>query len=174
MVPIYIGGGGDKNGTRIVEAYADHQKELHPDRDIQYFSWKEVGNISAAMTKPLAEGEPLNVIGHSLGGHQAVRQANDSGATVTNLITIDPVGRQVGNGAKPANTENWVNVTADPATSDRSDKVASVGRVLLGTTNTSGADTSQTSTAHHGQFNTMMGEVKAQQTIDDSYKKPEP
>lgn len=169
---IYIGGGGDKNGSRIVQSFAEAQQQLHPERDIQYFSWREAGNISEAMSKPLAPGEPLNVIGHSLGGSQALRQANDSKATVTNLITIDPVGGQTGNGAKPASTGNWVNVEASPATSDRSDKVASVGRVIFGTTNTSGADTSQVSTAHHGYFNTMMNEVKAKEIIDTSYKKP--
>ena len=172
----YIGGGWDKKsflgGSQIVESYANDQKRLHPDRDIQYFSWKEVGNISEAMSKPLAEGEPLNVIGHSLGGSQAIRHANDSNVTVTNLITIDPVGEQAGNGAKPANTGNWVNVTASPATRDSSDSVASAGRTWFGTTNTSGATTSQTSTAHHGYFRTMMSEVKAQDTIDNSYKKP--
>lgn len=173
---IYIGGGWDKKsflgGSQIVESYANEQKRLHPDRDIQYFSWREVGNISEAMSKPLGEGEPLNVIGHSLGGSQAIRHANDSNAAVTNLITIDPVGEQAGNGAKPANTGNWVNVTASPATRDSSDSVASAGRKGFGTTNTSGATTSQTSTAHHGYFRTMMSEVKAQDTIDNSYKKP--
>ena len=173
---IYIGGGWDKKsfigGSQIVQSYAEDQKRLHPDRDIQYFSWKEVDNISAAMSRPLAEGEPLNVIGHSLGGSQAIRHANNSNATVTNLITIDPVGKQAGNGTKPASTGNWVNVTASPATTDRSDSVAKAGRVLFGTTNTSGATTSQTSTAHHVYFNTMMGEVKAQEAIDNSYKKP--
>lgn len=171
---IYIGGGGDKNGSQIVQSFAAAQQQLHPDRDIQYFSWKEVKNISGAMSKPLADGEPLNVIGHSLGGSQAIRHANDSDAAITNLITIDPVGEQAGNGARPANAENWANVTANPAASDRSDKVASVGRVLFGATNTSGATTSQTSTAHHGYFNTMMNEVKATETIDASYQKPNP
>lgn len=173
---IYIGGGWDKKsfigGSQIVQSYAEGQKRLHPDRDIRYFSWIEVDNISAAMSKPLAEGEPLNVIGHSLGGSQAIRHVNDSNAKVTNLITIDPVGEQAGNGAKPSNTRNWVNVTASPATTDSSDSVAKAGHVLFGTTNTSGATTSLTSTAHHGYFNTMIGEVKAQETIDNSYKKP--
>lgn len=173
---IYIGGGWDKKsflgGSQIVESYANDQKRVHPNRDIQYFSWKEVDNISDAMSKPLAEGEPLNVIGHSLGGSQAIRHANDSNATITNLITIDPVGEQPGNGAKPANTGNWVNVKASPATRDSSDSVASAGRKLFGTTNSSGATTSQTSTAHHGYFRTMMSEVNAQETIDNSYKNP--
>lgn len=48
---IYIGGGWDKKsflgGSQIVESYADDQIRLHPDRDIQYFSWKEVDNIAA-------------------------------------------------------------------------------------------------------------------------------
>lgn len=52
--------------------------------------------------------------------------------------------------------------------------VASVGRFLFGTTNTSGATTSQTSTAHHGYFNTMMNEIKATETIDASYQERNP
>ncbi|MGY1457034.1 RHS repeat-associated core domain-containing protein [Luteimonas sp. A534] len=167
---IYIGGGGDKNGSQIVQSYAAAQQQLHPDRDIQYFSWRESGSISEAMSKGLADGEPLNVIGHSLGGSQAIKHANDSGATITNLVTIDPVGEQAGNGVKPANTENWVNIAADPGTGDRSDKVASVGHAVFGATNTSGATTSQTSNAHHGYFNTMMNEAKATETIDASYQ----
>lgn len=166
---IYIGGLADKNDTRIVQGYAGGQQNLHQDRDIQYFSYKEKAEITAAINAPLKDGEPLNVTGHSLGAREAIKQANSTEAKITNLVTIDPVG-SAGNGAKPANTENWVNVTAKPATSDFSDKVASVGRKFLGTTNTSGATTAQTSTAHHGYFDTMMSQVKAADTIDASYQ----
>lgn len=77
------------------------------------------------------------------------------------------MGKQAGNGTKPASTGNWVNVTASPMTTDQILSLSRV-RVLFGTTNTSGATTSQTSTAHHGYFNTMMGEVKAQEAIDNA------
>ncbi|MCX7556712.1 RHS repeat-associated core domain-containing protein, partial [Xanthomonadaceae bacterium JHOS43] len=135
---IYIGGGADKDRTRIVQDYAGAQKKLNPGRDVQYFSYREKAAISAAISAPLKEGEPLNVIGHSLGGREAIKQANSTEAKITNLVTIDPVG-SAGNGAKPSNVEAWTNVLAAPSDRNSSDTVASAGRTLFGSTATSGA-----------------------------------
>jgi RHS repeat-associated protein len=99
---IYIGGASDKNSTRIVQDYAAAQQKVNPGRDIQYFSYADKKDITSAINAPLQAGEPLNVIGHSLGGREAVNQANSTGANITNLITIDPVG-SAGNGTKPSN-----------------------------------------------------------------------
>jgi len=144
---------------------------LHPGRDIQYFSYREAGKIASALTEPLQNNEPLNVIGHSFGGREAIRQANVTSAKVTNLITIDPVGR-AGNGAKPSNVAEWTNITASPSPSDRnsSDTIASVGRTLFGTTNTSGADISKTSTTNHAEFPQMMSQLGSEKKIDSSYR----
>ena len=111
---IYIGGAADKNNTRIVQDYAGAQKKANPGRDIQYFSYSEKKEITAAVNAPLQTGEPLNVIGHSLGGREAINQANNTGAQITNLVPIDPVG-SAGNGTKSSNVGTWTDVTAVPA-----------------------------------------------------------
>jgi pimeloyl-ACP methyl ester carboxylesterase len=164
---IYIGGADDKDATQIVQDYATAQQRLHPGRDIQYFSWSEPKAILAAMDKPLAKGEPLNVIGHSLGGSMAVRTSQFSANKVTNLISIDPISAT--SGVKPSKVDTWANVTAVPANRDFSDTVASIGRLAFRSATTAGADVSATSSASHGEFGKMMNEIKAPQAIDSSY-----
>lgn len=170
---VYIGGAADKDRTRIVQDYAGAQQQLNPGRDVQYFSYREKAEIAAAISAPLKEGEPLNVIGHSLGGREAIKQANSTEAKITNLVTIDPVGR-AGNGTKPSNVEAWTNVLAAPSERNSSDTVASAGRMafVFGTTATSGAD-SQTLNTNHGEFSTMMSSSGAQTKVDASYQKRE-
>ena len=165
---IYIGGAADKGRTRIVQDYAGAQQQLNPGRDVQYFSYREKAEIAAAISAPLKEGEPLNVIGHSLGGREAIRQANSTEAEITNLVTIDPVG-SAGNGAKPPNIEAWTNVLAVPLDRNSSDTVASAGRMVFGSTATSGAD-SQTQNTSHGDFPSMMSNSDAQRKVDASYQ----
>jgi RHS repeat-associated protein len=167
---IYIGGASDKDSTRIVQDYAGVQRQANPGRDIQYFSYSQKSEITAAIAAPLAEGEPLNVIGHSLGGREAIKQAINSGANITNLVTIDPVG-SAGDGNKPASVGTWTDVTAVATNRNFSDSVASVGRSLLGTTATSGADSSQKVATSHGNFSTMMSKG-SQEKVDGSYVKP--
>jgi RHS repeat-associated protein len=168
---IYIGGGADKDRTRIVQDYAAAQQKLNPGRDIQYFSYSEKTEITTAINSPLKDGEPLNVIGHSLGGREAVNQANSTGTMITNLVTIDPVG-SAGNGSKPANVGTWSDVQATPSNRNTSDTVASVGRTFLGTTATSGATSSQNINTNHGNFSTMMSKSGSQQKVEDAYQKP--
>jgi hypothetical protein len=167
---IYIGGAEDKDATRIVQSYAETQKRQHPDRDIQYFSWAEKKAIAAAISRGIPIKEPLNIIGHSLGGAEAIRQATTTSARIDNLVTIDPVS-SAGSGAKPDNVATWANVTAAPSDRNFSDVVAGAGRTLFGTTNTTGADIWLTSPASHGDFDQMMKEVHATQAIDSSYKR---
>jgi hypothetical protein len=81
------------------------------------------------------------------------------------------VGLGGGDGSKPAGVGTWTNVTADPASNNRSDGVAAVGRAVLGTTLTSGADTSVTSSANHGAFSQMMSDAGVPTLIDSSYDK---
>jgi hypothetical protein len=166
---IYIGGADDKDGSRIVQSYAKEQQRQHPGRDIQYFSWADKKGIAAAVRRGIPVNEPLNIIGHSLGGAEAIRQAQGTSAKVDNLITIDPVS-SAGNGAKPSNVAAWANVTGAPTNRDFGDTVASAGRALLGVTNTSGADISITSPSNHGDFPEMMAQVHASQAIEASYR----
>ena len=168
---VYIGGASDKDSTRIVQNYAAAQQKLSPERDIQFLSYSEKEKITAAINAPLKEGEPLNVIGHSLGAREAINQANSTEAKITNLVTIDPVG-SAGNGNKPSSVGTWTDVTAAPSDRNFSDTVASVGRAFLGTTATSGADSSQKLTTSHGNFSTMMSNSGSQQKVDNSYQMP--
>jgi len=167
---VYIGGAADKDRTRIVQDYAGAQQQINPDRDIQYFSYSEKGAIAEAISAPLKEGEPLNVIGHSLGGREAIRQANNTDAKITNLVTIDPVG-SAGDGTKPSSVGTWTDVRAAPSDRNSSDTVASVGRATpwIGVTATSGAD-SKTMDTNHGNFPTMMSKSGAQDKVDVSYQ----
>lgn len=165
---IYIGGASDKDKTRIVQDYARAQSKLNPGRDIQYFSYSEKKEITAAVTAPLKAGEPLNLIGHSLGGREAVNQASGTSAQITNLVTIDPVG-SAGNGTKSSNVGAWTDVTAVPSNRDFSDTVASAGRMVFGTTATAGADSSQKVTTSYGDFDGMMSKSGSQQKVDASY-----
>jgi pimeloyl-ACP methyl ester carboxylesterase len=166
---IYIGGANDKGGSQIVQDYVARQIREHPNRDIRYFSWADKVGIRAAINKGLPITEPLNVIGHSLGGAEAIRQALGTSAKIDNLITIDPVS-SAGSGAKPENVAVWANVTGAPADRNFSDTVASTGRALLGTTDTTGADVSVTSPYSHGDFSDMMQQVHAPEAIEASYR----
>jgi RHS repeat-associated protein len=167
---IYVGGASDKDDTRLVQNYVDVQRRAYPTRDIEYYSWRELTAINAALTRPLKAGEPLNLIGHSLGGSSELIAARSMGAHITNLLTIDPVG-SAGDGKKPANTSFWGNITAAPsAWGNRSDLVANVGRLNLGYTNTAGADQKVIVDAHHGDFSDMMQKSQADTVINQSYR----
>jgi uncharacterized protein RhaS with RHS repeats len=167
---IYIGGADDKDGSQIVQDYAAQQIRQNPSRDIQYFSYSEWKGVINAASAPLQKGEPLNIIGHSLGGRNAIAIASvRTELHITNLISIDPVGSAPGNGSRPSNVGAWANVTASPANRNFSDTVASAGRAALGTTNTSGADISLTSRSSHGDFSSMMSQINAPQAINSSY-----
>lgn len=170
MRDIYIGGASDKDTTRNVQDYALREQRVHQDRDIRYFSYAEWKQVVAAASEPLKDGEPLNIIGHSLGGAVALNIAiARSQLSIANLITIDPVS-SAGNGTKPGNVATWANVNAVPSNYNFSDFVASVGRLQFGTTNTAGTDISLNSSNSHGDFSAMMSEVNALQAINSSYR----
>lgn len=168
---IYIGGASDYN-SRIVASYAERQVAAHPNRSILYFSGGDRHGIAQAIeTTP--RGEPLNIAGHSLGGAEAIRQANATNRHVDNLITIDPVdlpGRAVSPNLSLENVGTWTNVTANPTTSDGSDRVAALGgKVDASVTNQ--ADQNISSSAHHGQFDQMMRDSRAGRAIERSYRR---
>ncbi|AWV08082.1 RHS repeat domain-containing protein [Marilutibacter maris] len=165
---IYIGGASDKDGSKIVENFADARKGKPPGRDVQYFGWHQRKEIQAAIAAPLSEGEPLNIIGHSLGGREAIWQANNTSALISNMVTVDPVGAS-GDGSKPLNVSSWTNVIAKAGRIHRSDLVAYAGRRLEGVTNTSGADNLVVSSASHGDFSKMMQDAAVIQVINASY-----
>lgn len=166
---IYIGGGGD-TATAIVMSYANDQMRAHPGRDIQYFIWSNAQGIQDAVAStPM--NEPLNVIGHSLGGAEAMRQDGVL-RPIDTLVTIDPVDLP-GNAidaptANNIDATNWINVTANPSSPNASDGIAALGG-KVSAERTSGADSQVNSSANHGDFGPMMRQSGAQQAVDRTY-----
>lgn len=167
---IYIGGGWDGK-SRIVQSYAARQMALHPNRDIQYFSWRDTDAIRTAVFNTPA-GEPLNVIGHSLGGGEGMRQHGLNYKSIDTLVTIDPVDAPFNAIDAPTanniDAKNWINVTANPSSLDRSDVIAAIGG-KVSPERTSGADSQVNSSAHHREFGRMMQESGAQKAVDRTY-----
>lgn len=161
----------DKDSTKIVQNYAAIQQQNNPNRDIRYFGYTESNDIYFAAIEELNDGEPLNIIGHSLGGKVAIDLAQSLSGTsleIDTLVTIDPVG----NGATKLwgdNIGQWMNVTATPSEGNFSDGVARLGRFWLGTADPGAADSNVESSAHHGDFQAMMGEIGAPDAIDATY-----
>jgi len=166
---IYIGGAFDKDSTRIVQDYAARIQKEHPDRDVRYFSHVQDSDIKSAIESPRTAGEPLNVIGHSMGGSEAIRQAADTDIKITNLVTIDPVGGTGDVGTLP-NVTAWANVNSNPTSYDFSDFVADTGNTIWPDSDVSGAGISLNSNLSHGNFGGMMDQINAPQAIDRSYK----
>ena len=168
---IYIGGASDAR-TRIVARYADNQRLANPGRDIRYYSWQRYQEVRRAIASTPA-GEPVNVIGHSLGGAAAIREADNASRQIDNLITIDPVdfpGFAINSDLSLENVGTWTNVTANPAERDFSDSVASFGGKVDQSV-TDQADGNIPSGANHGDFSRMMGDARAEQKIDESYRR---
>ncbi len=166
---IFIGGYGDSK-SGIVRNYATQQMRLNPNRDIRYFSWSDTSSIQNAVAST-PQNEPLNVIGHSLGGAEAMRQDGVL-RPIDTLVTIDPVDMP-GNAidaptANNIDANNWINVTANPTSPDGSDFVAGVGG-KVSPENTSGAGTQVNSNANHDEFGKMMRGSGAQKAVDRTY-----
>ena len=164
---IYIAGGGEEFRNGPVRDYAA-RADANSDNDIRVFSYDELPDALAAANEPLQTGEPLNVIGHSLGGPAAIELTGRSENAVTNLVTIDPVGSAAQ--GERGNASNWTNVTARPTDRNVSDTVASAGRAMFGTTDTSRADVEISTTANHGSFSRMMRESNLDGVIRHSYE----
>jgi hypothetical protein len=104
-----------------------------------------------------------------MGGSEAIRQAMNTSVKITNLVTIDPVGR-TGNVGELKNVGAWANVTSKAEDRDSSDLVSDIGKAIWPDSDVSGASISLVSGASHGQFSTMMKQINAAQAIDQSYK----
>jgi len=152
-----------------VKSYAQQQTIL-TGRDVEYFSWDQSKNISSAINGA-PTGEPINLIGHSLGGAEAIRQADATDRTISSLVTIDPVdlpGQAVSPNLSILNVKTWVNVTSNPAQMDWSDYVAAAGGKVSSTV-TDQADLNIDSRLHHGDFSGMMKQANAANGINATY-----
>jgi pimeloyl-ACP methyl ester carboxylesterase len=140
-----------------------------------YFAGGHRYQISEAIRTTPA-GEPINIIGHSLGGAEGIRQANWTDRRINNLITIDPVdlpGRAVDSDLSISNVQRWTNVTANPVERNWSDTIASIGGKVDEAV-TSQANVNVSSPANHGDFETMLGQVNGERLIDESYRRHNP
>jgi|GEM_PF-2604214 len=129
---IFIGGLGDGDqigDDGIVSAYAKPFSDQHPNLDVQYFPWDQ-GKQVQDYVKSLPPGTDVSLVGHSYGGDTAAQVTQSLGQQnipVNTLVTVDPVGHFWGDGFMSNvanNTDRWVNVQADPPSSNWSDRVA--------------------------------------------------
>jgi hypothetical protein len=106
------------------------------------------------------------------GGAELLRRAASTGRTFDNLVTIDPVDlplHDLSPDLRINNVRNWINVTANPAEWDDSDRIASLGgKVSEELTNRAGVRRS--SSAHHREFDVMMREANADRVFTNSYR----
>lgn len=170
MRDIYIGG-ADDDDSGIVRGYAEAQRRQHPNRDVRYHEWWDVRGIANAINSTPREA-PLNIIGHSMGGAEAIRQAAATRRPIDRLVTIDPVNAR--DPLRPSFTRKhvgaWANVTSD------SDDWLNPGNLIAGAGGrvssrvTEMADLRHRSSANHGAFARMMAEIDAARAIDATYR----
>ena len=170
LIDIYIGGMGD-DSSRLVFNYYQRQRRAYPRRDIRYFGWDQGAGIANAISSA-PRGEPINIIGHSLGGAEAIRASDRTNRTIDTLITIDPVDLpfdKISSNISLGNVKAWVNVLANPSESDRSDWIAWAGGKVDASV-TDKADINFTSAKHHGEFQKMMDEINAARALEMTYR----
>jgi pimeloyl-ACP methyl ester carboxylesterase len=128
LTDIFVGGAGDRTFGAMKSVYNQY-KAAHPERNAQYVSWRDGAKISSLIAGAARLGAPINVIGHSFGGPEALFAAGRSSFQIDNLITLDPVGgiRGAGMLSKPDSVGNWLNVVASPSHSNQSDFISSLG-----------------------------------------------
>jgi hypothetical protein len=126
---LFFGGAEDQSGpfaSHIVQNYATGVSEGHPTANVQYYGQQnaDIGSAVKYVQDNVPPGQPITLVGHSLGGNTAAQVAialnrpND-----VNLITIDPVsGGHLDNIIGPSRDETfnqahnatayWANVSA--------------------------------------------------------------
>ena len=151
-IAIFIGGAMDSVFKPVLGFYESY-KANNPN--CAYFGWSQSGDIQKLINS-LPDGEPINLIGHSLGGATAADVAATSSRRIDNLITIDPVGGPLPNvDAIRKNTDMWINVNAAPTNPNFSDAVAKTGG-KWGDSPRGQADSFITADQNHANFGRMM------------------
>ena len=155
---IFIGGGCDGYcpGQEIVKSYAESV-------GAKFFTHMQSIDIMTAVMNANARGEPVVLIGHSLGGPEALRRSAD-GNKVDLLVTVDPVGSLSNRTMRRMDNFDglWVDIRAAERTgksASRGDDIARLGRNLFGKTQ-SGADVPLKTNLSHEQFPQMLDEAR--------------
>ena len=173
---IFVGGFGDKGlRTNVVRGYQESYREQRPSRSVGYHGRKDLEGIVTALKSAESIGGPVNVACHSMGCTDTLRAIRYSGVKVDNLATIDPVG-SLGDGTKPSNVENWINVEGIPGVGehDYNDWIEGVGEGIFSQSKTHGADSNNKSDHNHNEFGAMMDSQlepgkSVQEVFDDEY-----
>jgi RHS repeat-associated protein len=151
---IFIGGLMDKWTDNVISF-----QKTYPNS--QYFSYYQAGAIQRAING-VPRGEPINLVGHSLGAATAAEIAASTHRKIDNLVTIDPVGPLTVGRQPPVpcrqelNVGIWVDVNANPGPKwDRSDYIADDGG-KWGNRPETQADIYIEYSGHHADFLQMM------------------
>lgn len=124
---IFIGGGGDDLawlGLGVVRAYAARYA-AETGRPTLYSPNARVGRLVRRLRRA-RPARPLNIVGHSWGGPDAIRvaaAAERDGLAVANLVTLDAVAGPLRRVPAVALSAAWLDVVATPSTPDRSDRL---------------------------------------------------
>jgi RHS repeat-associated protein len=135
LLDVYIGGGGDKNKSEIVQRYAKNQQG-EAGRSVVYFGEHQADQATGYINNSIASGldEPINIIGHSYGADTAITVAAGVKGTVETLVGIDPVAKPPGVGAGdlvPKNVERIIGVD-NKGSGSRGDGIETLGKVMSG------------------------------------------
>ena len=122
LYDVFIGGNFDSH-SRIVKTYQLNFAVKYSGRQTNYFQWHQQEEIIADIHEFMRQnpGESINLIGHSYGGTTAANVAEAlavDGVRIETLITIDPVSRWWSRSSNAGNVDYWVNVLADPLSSN--------------------------------------------------------
>jgi RHS repeat-associated protein len=156
LIDIFIGGLTDSTFASVKNYYDVYSSKFG---NSAYFEYDQADAIMALIDRQPVD-EPINLIGHSLGGSTAADIAAAAKRRINLLITIDPVSVRREYSEQDMcnvrqNSDRWINVNAMPAHWNPSDIIAHAG-YKWGNLPMGFATTFITSPANHGDFGDMM------------------
>jgi len=121
-VVIFISGAGES--THHVGE--DAMDDTYGAGNYTQFAWDDHTAIEDHIDN-LDSSATITLIGHSYGGDTANDIADSTSHQIETMVTLDAVSWFDGDGSKPDNVENWINVVAEDATYTWADFVADIG-----------------------------------------------
>lgn len=181
VTDIYIGGGGDGK-TEIVHDYEDNLR-AQEGRTTAYFQHNQLDAAIAFANERIADGDTINIIGHSWGSDTAVQLAraiDGEGGKVELLVGIDPVSKPgpdwFGGTDRPDNVDTVVTVQADGRNLGRNQIIEGFGELVGGGVPNAfnDADVNIEVDADHADFNGIYGAegedgLSARELVDQVY-----